>query len=81
MTARPLSKAAIADMAPGEFTERRGEIRRWLAAGGVDGEVAPPAARPDGHVFTRQEVAAMSLDYYEVHADRIIAQLRTGGLS
>lgn len=80
MTERRLSRAVIAAMPVAEFDERAAEAYRWLTAGAVDGEPAPPATRPAGHVFTREEVAAMSLAEFEANEAAIDAQLKGPGV-
>jgi hypothetical protein len=40
-----------------------------------------PDKRPDGHVFTRAEIAAMSVEVYELNAEAIHKQLKSGGIA
>lgn len=75
-----LSRAVIAKLSPDEVDARSDEIRRWLAAGAKDGEAAPSGPKwPDGHTFTRAEIAAMDQDTYEANEEAILAQMRSGG--
>ena len=74
MAAKPLTRDLVRAMTVDEFAEREPEIMRWLAIGAPDGEPAPEVKRPDGHEFTRAEVAAMSLDEFEANAVEIQAQ-------
>jgi len=82
MSGEPLSRAAIAAMSAAEVVEREAELRRWAAAGGVDGLPAPPAPTfGEGHVFTVDEIAAMDVETFELHAETISAQLKAGKIA
>lgn len=77
----PLSRSTIAAMSDDEFERREGEVHRWLAAGGKDGEPAPPDAtvRPAGHRFTVDEVQAMTPAEIEANWSALRVQLPTLG--
>jgi hypothetical protein len=79
--AAPLSREAIKAMDSREYEERRAEVMRWTAAGAVDGQPAPPGphVRPDGHEFTRQEIAGMTVADLVLNRPAIVKQVAEHG--
>lgn len=76
----PITRASIKAMTTVEFNEHLAEIDRWRKAGGIDGEAAPAdtTVRPDGHTFTRSEIAGMTGAEFEANSDAIHAAMQAG---
>lgn len=63
-------------MSPADFEQREDEILSWAAAGGKDGESAPPGPkRPDDHVWTLDEVRSLTPAEWAANEQAITAQV------
>jgi hypothetical protein len=64
-------------MTPAQFDANEPEIKQWLRTGAIDGAEPPPLAKPSDHVFTRAEIAAMTVEEFEANELAIRAQAST----
>lgn len=75
-----LSRQVIREMDQATYEANEAAILRWWQAGAVDDTEAPPLVRPDGHCWTKAEVAGLTVEEFDANADQLLAATAAGDI-